>query len=83
MRTLMKHSLRGLAIAGAVVFSAVGGVTPIQAMGGGPISGGQIALSGGLDVGGGVQGRTPPSSTQSTSNAVSQHRRHARRIAPR
>jgi hypothetical protein len=77
MRTLIKRSL----LVGAVAFSSVAAVTPGQAIGGGPVSGGQIALSGGLDVGAGLQRQTPPSSTRSTSHAVSRHRSHAARPA--
>ena len=39
--------------------------------------GGLIGLSGGLDVRGGIQGPTPPSSTPSTSKVTSHSRRHA------
>jgi hypothetical protein len=81
MRSPIQRSLRGLLVAGAAVFSSLGAVTPGQAIGGGPISGGQIALSGGLDVGGGLQRPTPLYSTPSPSNASSHQRRHAPRSA--
>jgi hypothetical protein len=76
MRTLLKHSLRGLLFAGAVLFSSVVAVTPGQAIGGGPISGGQIALSGGLDVHAEIQRPPPPSSPPSASHVGSKKRRH-------
>jgi len=75
MRASNRRSFLALLAAGAILFPSVGAVTPGQARGGGPISGGQIALSGGLDVGGGPQGPKPaPSSTPSTSEPVSHHR---------
>ena len=83
MRASIKRSFRCLLFAAAAVFSAVGAVTPVQAQGGGPISGGLIALSGGLDVSGGIQGPTPPSSTHSASNADSHQLRHGKRSSPR
>jgi len=82
MRTAIKRSLQGVLFAGAVVSLSVGALTPGQAIGGGPVSGGLIALSGGLDVSNGIQRPPPPSSTPSSSNVVSHHRRHAARSAP-
>jgi hypothetical protein len=81
MRTSIQRSLKGLLVAGALAFSSVGAVTPGQALGGGPVSGGLIALSGGLDVSSGSQRPPPPISTPSTSNAVSHHRTHSARSA--
>jgi hypothetical protein len=65
MRSSIRRSLHGVLLAGAAVFWCVVAPTPARAIGGGPISGGQIALSGGLDVGSGMQRPPPPSATPS------------------